>query len=136
MALVYGPLPWRVRMRKVDQRAPLFSLSKVLKLGAVVGGNTPENIGKAVTIFGTESLHGGLYCLAGLAGNTHGNVVVSHSLNKGEHDRFFAVPETNNCVSFPVTQLHTGSNLSGSFLNAAAFGAFIDTTLPTGNSTF
>ena len=113
-------------MCKVYLRAPLFNQSEVFKLRAVVNGNTFENIGKAVTIFGMEGLHGGLHCFAGLAWNTHGDIVVSHSLNKGEYDRFFAVPESNNCVSFPVTQLNTGGNLSGAFLNAAAFGAFVD----------
>ena len=88
-------------MGKVNLCSPLFSLSEVLKLRAVVGSDGFENVAEIVTKLGVKRLHSGLYSLADLARNLHGNVVVMHSFDDSKDHRFFAVSQTDNGISFP-----------------------------------
>jgi hypothetical protein len=132
VTLIDRPLPRRVRMSKVNLRAPLLQQSEILKLRAVIGGDGLENIGEMATIFGTKSLHASLYCLAGLAGNLHGDVVIGHSLHKGKNHRFFSLAQADNCVSFPVFWLGAGVYNSRTFLNTASLRTLIDSVLSLG----
>lgn len=40
-----------------------------------------------LTKLGVKCLHSGLYILAGLSGNLHGNLVVGHSFNESKDHR-------------------------------------------------
>ena len=95
-------------MRKVDLCSVLLNLGEVRKLSAVVYRDGLKHLAEFLAEFLMEPLHSGVYCLAGLSGNTNCDVVLRFLFRKRQNHRLFAIALSYNGITFPMACLGSG----------------------------
>lgn len=95
-------------MRKVDLCSVLLNLGEVRKLSAVLYRGGLKHLAGFLAEFLMEPLHSGVYCLAGLSGNTNCDVVLRFLFQKRQNLRLFAIALSYNGITFPMACLGSG----------------------------